>query len=135
MEIRYATKNDQLSIIRAIQNKHMDYNTPADVKADIAAHRLLIAVDDNGKILGSLAFVYKPHREYTAIMRGCVYSKKSKGKGVMSALVAHIVSMNLGTLGATPWNDNPAMVHIFVKFGFAYQYTFNKNYDFYKKCA
>jgi hypothetical protein len=27
------------------------------------------------------------------------------------------------------------MIHIFVKRGFEYQYTFKKNYDFYKKNA
>lgn len=132
MEIRYATKNDQLSIVRALQNKHMDYNTTADAKKDIAAGRLIVAVE-NGKILGSVAVVYKAHRGYYAIMRMCVYSKKSKGKGVASALIDFVIALDLGEYGATPWNDNPAMIHIFVKRGFVYQYTFKKNYDFYKK--
>lgn len=133
MIVRYATVSDQLSIIRALQNKKMDYNTTQDAKEDIAKNRLIIAVDDNGKILGSVAIVYKEHRGYTAIMRMCVYSKKSKGKGVATALIQFVVSLNLGTLGGTPWNDNPAMIHIFVKFGFEYQYTFNEHYNFYKK--
>ena len=134
MTIRYATKNDELSIIRAIQNKHMDYNTTTDVKNDISLGRLLVAVE-NGKILGSVAIVYKAHRGYYAIMRMCVYSKRSKGKGVASALIDFVLALELGDYGATPWNDNPAMIHIFVKRGFIYQYTFEKNYDFYKKSA
>lgn len=35
MNIRYATEQDTIRIIRAIQNKHMDYNTPADVHEDV----------------------------------------------------------------------------------------------------
>ncbi len=134
MEIRYATKADQLSIIRAIQNKGMDYNTTADVKNDIALGRLLIAVE-NDKILGSVAIVYKAHRGYYAIMRMCIYSKTSRGKGVASALVDFILALNLGEYGATPWGENEAMVHILVKRGFVFQYTFNENYNFYKKSS
>lgn len=132
MTIRFAEQADAIHIIRAIQNKHMDYNTTADVKNDIALGRLLVAVD-GGKRLGSLAIVYKPHRGYYALMRGCVYSKQSRGKGVMTALIKYAISLNLGDLGGTPWNTNPAIIHIFQKCGFQYQYTFNKFYDFYKK--
>lgn len=134
MTIRYATRQDTIRIIRAIQNKHMDYNTTADVREDVEAGRLIVA-EENGKLLGSVAVFYKPHRGYHAITRMCVYSKKSRGKGVASALIDYILSLGLGTLGATPWNDNPAMVHIFEKRGFVYQYTFKKNYKFYKKNA
>lgn len=134
MTIRLATEKDTIRIIRAIQNKHMDYNTTADVREDVAAGRLFVA-EENGKLLGSMAVFYKPHRDYYAITRGCVYSKKSRGKGVASALVDHILSLGLGTYGATPWNDNPAMCHIFEKRGFEYQYTFKENYKFYKKSA
>ena len=132
MTIRYATEQDTLHIVRGIQNKRMSYNTTADVKNDIANNQLIVAVE-NDKILGSVAVVYKAHRGYYAIMRMCVYSQKSKGKGVASALIDFVLALNLGDYGATPWNDNPAMIHIFVKRGFVYQYTFQKNYDFYKK--
>ena len=132
MIIRQATTKDTIHIIRAIQNKHMDYNTPQDVRDDIAAERLIVA-EENGKLLGSVAIVYKAHRGYYAIMRMCVYSKKSRGKGVASALINYIVSLNFKTIGATPWNDNPAMCHILEKFGFEYQYTFNTYYNFYKR--
>lgn len=134
MTIRKATEKDTIRIIRAIQNKHMDYNTPADVREDVK-NGVLFVTEENGKLLGSMVVFYKPHRGYYAITRGCVYSKKSRGKGVASALVDYILSLDLGVYGATPWNDNPAMCHIFEKRGFVYQYTFKENYKFYKKSA
>lgn len=134
MTIRQATEKDTIRIIRAIQNKRMDYNTPADVREDVAAGRLFVA-EENNKLLGSVAVFYKPHRGYHAITRMCVYSKKSRGKGVASALVDYVLSLGLGEYGATPWNDNPTMCHIFEKRGFEYQYTFNTFYKFYKKSA
>lgn len=134
MEIRYATNADTIHIIRAIQNKKMDYNTTNDVKEDISNNRLLIATE-NGKVLASMAIVYKPHRGYHALMRMCVYSKKSKGKGIAGKLVDYALSLNLGVYGGTPWADNPAMCHILEKRGFKYQYTFKENYKFYKTIA
>ena len=134
MIVRKASEKDTIRIIRAIQNKRMDYNTPADVREDVKNGVLFVA-EENGKLLGSMVVFYKPHRGYYAITRGCVYSKKSRGKGVASALVDYILSLDLGVYGATPWNDNPAMCHIFEKRGFVYQYTFKKNYRFYKKSA
>jgi len=134
MTIRQATEEDTIRIIRAIQNKHMDYNTTADVREDVKNGYLFVA-EENGKLLGSVAVFYKPHRGYHAITRMCVYSKKSCGKGVASALVGYVLSLGLGEYGATPWNDNPAMCHIFEKYGFEYQYTFNTFYKFYKKNA
>lgn len=134
MTIRFAKREDTIRIIRAIQNKHMNYNTPTHVRQDVEAGRLLV-VEENGKLLGSCAFVYKPDRGYTAVVRVCVFNQKSRGKGVAQMLVNYVCSLGLGALGATPWNDNPAMCHIFEKAGFVYQYTFQKNYEFFLKNA
>lgn len=134
MTIRYATFNDTIHIIRAIQNKHFNYNTPSNVREDISAGRLIVA-EENEKLLGSVAIVYKPHRSYYAIMRLCVYSKQNAGKGIASALIDFVLDLALGAYGATPWNDNSAMCHIFEKRGFIYQYTFKEKYRFYKKGA
>lgn len=101
MTIRFATTADAIRIIRAIQNKRMDYNTPQDVREDVNAGRLIVA-EENGKLLGSVAVVYKAHRGYYAIMRMCVYSKTNKGKGVASALIDYVLALGLGTYGATP---------------------------------
>ena len=132
MIIRQATEKDTIHIIRAIQNKHMNYNTPTHVREDIKNGYLFVA-EENNKLLGSLAVFYKNHRGYYAITRVCVYSKKSYGKGVASSLIRYVLSLNLGAYGATPWNDNPVMCHIFKKYGFKYQYTFKENYCFYKR--
>ena len=134
MTIRFATNADTIRIIRAIQNKHMDYNTPADVREDVKNGCLLVA-EENGRLLGSVAVFYKPHRQQHAITRMCVYSKKSQGKGVASALIDSVLALGFDTLGATPWDENPCMCHILEKRGFVYQYTFNTHYKFYKKSA
>ena len=134
MTVRFATNADTIRIIRAIQNKHMDYNTPADVREDVKNGCLLVA-EENGKLLGSVAVFYKPHRQYHAITRMCIYSKKSQGKGVASALIDSVLALGFDTLGATPWDENPCMCHILEKHGFVYQYTFNTHYKFYKKSA
>lgn len=46
MIIRYATEQDTIRIIHAIQNKHMDYNTPADVHEDVKNGCLLVAEEN-----------------------------------------------------------------------------------------
>ena len=134
MIIRKATNEDLLHIVRSLQNKKISYNTTKQAKADLAAGNLYIA-EENGKVLGSVVVAYKPHRNYHAILRLCVYNKKNEGKGIAGALVDFVLALGLGEYGATPWDTNPAMIHIFVKRGFEYQYTFKENYKFYKKSA
>ena len=48
MTIRFAKREDTIHIIRAIQNKRMDYNTPAQAKEDVKLGRLVV-VEENGK--------------------------------------------------------------------------------------
>ena len=98
MTIRFAKREDTIHIIRAIQNKRMDYNTTAQAKEDVKLGRLVV-VEENGKLLGSCAIVKDECRGYTAIKRVCVYSKKSRGKGVAQSLVGFVCSLGLGTLG------------------------------------
>lgn len=131
MIIRYATDTDTAAIVRTVQPKGMAYNTATHVQADVKAGRLLVA-EEAGRLLGSCAIVPETAWGYTAIKRMCVYTE---GRGVASALVRFVCSLGLGVVGATPWNDNPAMAHILEKHGFQYQYTFAKNYNFYKKSA
>lgn len=132
MIIRFATENDKLSAIRSLQKNQTSYNTVAQLKEDIALNRLIV-VENNGKLLAKCAIVEEPLYNYIAIKRLCVFSKKSKGKGIASALINHITSLNLGVLGATPWEDNEATKHILEKNGFKFQYTFLNNYCFYKR--
>ena len=131
MTIRFATKEDEIRIIRAIQNKHMDYNQPKHVREDIRAHRLIVA-ESNGKLLGACALVHEPNFDYHAIKRLCVFAKTSRGKGVATALVEWTCNyFSMLNIGATPWTTNPTMCHIFEKLGFEYQYTFDTYYKFY----
>ena len=131
MTIRFATKEDEIRIIRAIQNKHMDYNQPTHVREDVRSNRLIVA-EDKGKLLGSCALVYDSHFGYYAIKRLCVFAKTSRGKGVATAMVKWLCDyFSMLKIGATPWTTNPTMCHIFEKLGFEYQYTFSTYYMFY----
>lgn len=132
MKIRYATAEDKIRVIRSLQNKRITYNTTAQAKVDIDLQRLIV-IEENGKLLGSCAIVPEVEYKYTAIKRLCIYSKKSRGKGVATKLVEYIESLNLGDIGATPWDTNPAMCHILEKCGFEYEYTFSEHYKFYRK--
>lgn len=132
MIIRFATEKDKLSAIRSLQKNQTNYNTVAQLKEDISLNRLIVA-ENNGKLLAKCALVEETSYNYMAIKRLCVFSKKSKGKGIASALIKYVISLNLGVLGATPWADNEITRHILEKNGFEFQYTFLDNYCFYKR--
>ena len=134
MIIRYATSADKIHIIRSLQNKKIAYNTTAQAKTDIENGRLLIAIIDD-KIVGSLAIVPEPAHHYTALKRLCVYNKKYRGRGIANELIATASALVSGPVGATPWANNPATIHLFEKNGFSYQYTFLENYKFYLKTS
>ena len=134
MNIRFATKKDTLSIVRSLQNKHIEYNTPTQAKEDIKNNRLVIA-EENGRIYGSCAIIKDERHHYTAIKRLCVYNKKFLRKSVGTQLVEYVCSLGLGDLGATPWADNPSGCKLFERNGFEYQYTFNEKWCFYLKKA
>lgn len=126
MEVRFAIPADKFYVVRGLQNKHMDFNTPAHAKDDIINGRLLVAVMD-GKIVGSLAVVETTHGYY-GLKRGCVYNKRNKGKGIMSALFDYAISLNLGDYGCTPWADNEPMMRLLAKRGFQYEKTVCEKY-------
>lgn len=132
MIIRFATEKDKLSAIRSLQKNQTNYNTVAQLKEDISLNRLIVA-ENNGKLLAKCALVEETSYNYIAIKRLCVFSKKSKGKGIASALIKYVISLNLGVLGATPWKDNEPTKHILEKNGFKFQYIFLDNYCFYKR--
>ena len=132
MIIRFATENDKLSAIRSLQKNQTSYNTTAQIKEDISLKRLIV-VEDNGKLLASCAIVEEKDYNYIAIKRLSVFSKKSRGKGIADAIIKYVISLNLGTLGATPWKDNEITKHLFEKNGFKFQYSFLENYCYYKR--
>lgn len=129
MTIRLACAEDTIHVVRSLQNKKMSYNTPAHAKDDIA-NGYLYVMEDCGKIIASCAF-FPSHRGYMAIKRLCIYNKKNKGKGIAKEFFAFFSSMPYPAFGCTPWNDNPAILHVVEKAGFKYQYTFNEKYCFY----
>lgn len=132
MVIRYATKEDLLSAVRSLQKNQTFYNTTSHLKEDIEKNRLII-IEENGKLLGSCALVYEENWDYLAIKRLNVYAKKSRGKGYADKLIKYVISLNLGTLGSTPWKENMVARHLFEKNGFTLQYDFMDNYCFYKR--
>lgn len=134
MEIRKATAQDRISIIRSLQNKGIEYNTTAHAKEDIQKGRMFLAIE-NGKIVAQCCLVEEPLFHYTAIKKLCVYNKKNEGKGIAGAFVRYFATTFEGALGCTPWTDNGAMRHLLEKNGFAHQYTFLENYEFYLKKA
>ena len=131
MIVRFATDSDKLRAVRSIQRNQTSYNTTAQMKEDIACGRLLV-VEDNEKLLGSCALVEESSYGYTAIKRVMVYSKRSRRKGIATALITYACSLGLGTVGATPWGDNVSARSLFEKMGFEFQYQFGK-YCYYKK--
>lgn len=132
MEVRFATEKDKIHAIRALQHNQTPYCTTAQLKEDLELGRLII-IEENGKLLGSCAIVEEPNWGYTAIKRLIVYSKKSRGKGIADKLIKYVISLNLGTVGGTPWKNNSITRHLFEKNGFVFQYCFMENYCFYKR--
>ena len=132
MIIRFATLSDTIHVVRSLQNKKIEYNTVEQAKSDIEQKRLLVAVIDN-KIVGSIAIVPEPAYSYTALKRLCVYNKKYRGRGIANQLITTATNLTPGPVGATPWANNPATIHLFEKNGFVYQYTFLEKYQFYLK--
>ena len=131
MIVRFATDSDKLRAIRSLQRNQTFYNTTKQMKEDIACGRLLV-VEDKGKLLGSCALVKENSYGYTAIKRLMVYSKRSRRKGVATALISYACSLGLGTIGATPWENNLQARSFFEKMGFEFQYQFGK-YCYYKR--
>lgn len=131
VNVRYATEEDTMRIVRGLQNKHLDFNTPAQARHDIEMKSLLVAIIDN-KIVGSLAVVNTTHG-YKGLKRGCIYNKKNYGKGIMSALFDYALSLGYDTYGCTPWADNSAIIKMISKRGFQYEKTVAEKYLVYVK--
>ena len=129
IKVRYAVPSDSMAVVCGLRNKNFAYNTTAQAKADITNHQLLVA-EINGKVVGSLAIIPTSHG-YMGLKRGCVYNKKYKGKGIMTALFDYAVALNLGSYGCTPWAENIAIIKILLNHNFKYQKTVHENYMVY----
>ena len=133
MIIRKSTKEDYLSIVRSIQNKRIDYISPALIKHDIELNRQFVMVDNNNKIIAMLSLVYEPNFHYYAMKRLCVPNKKNNGKGYAQQIMKYVAEQAPGKVGSTPWIDNKAMNRILPKLGFTLEYIFNEKWCFYSK--
>lgn len=132
MYIRKAIEQDKISIIRSLQNKHIDYITTFHAKEDIKNNRLFVMIE-NDKIIAQCVLFEEKNYNYYAIKRLCVYNKKNNGHGIANQFINYFINNIKGNLGCTPWEDNKIMRHLLEKNGFIYQYTFLKNYTFYLK--
>ena len=134
MEIRKATANDYIHIVRSIQNKGIEYITPAHIKADIENDRQFVMVN-NEKIVAILSLVYDSNYNYYAMKRLCVMNKKNQGKGFAKAMLQFVSEQTTEKVGCTPWADKGAMRHTLEKLGFTLEYIFEKKWCFYSKNA
>lgn len=131
MKIRFAEEKDKLHAVRSLQRNQTFYNTTKQLKEDLSCGRLIV-VEENGKLLGSCAIVPEKNWGYTAIKRLMVYSQKSRGKGIASALIQFVIELGYEVVGATPWEDNVKARRLFEKNGFCFKYQFG-NYCYYER--
>lgn len=132
MEIRRAVNADYIKIVRAIQNKGIEYITPAHVKEDISLGRQFVMMD-NDKVVAILSLVYDAEYGYFAMKRLCVTNKQNRGKGYAQMMLKHVSAQANGKVGCTPWIDNSAMRHTLEKLGFSLEYVFAEKWCFYSK--
>lgn len=134
MEIRKATASDVIGIIRAIQNKKIDYITPAHVREDVALGRQYVMVE-NGKVVAMLSLVWDKDYNYYSMKRLLIPNRKNKGKGYAQMMLQFVSMEAHGKVGCTPWIDNGAMRHMLEKLGFSLEYIFATKWCFYSKKA
>lgn len=135
MIITKAVEADYIHILRAIQNKHIDYLTPKHVREDIYKNRLYKCVEKS-KIIAIVSVVWDNTYKYYAIKRLCILRKENIGKHITSFFLEYIQNeyQNNGEkIGCTPWVDNKAMRHILEKEGFILEYIFSEKWCFYSR--
>lgn len=128
-----ATIQDYVSICRMIQNKKLNYITPALVKQDIINNRLYV-LKQNNKIVCFATRIYCPDFGNYAIKRLCVPNKKNNGKGYAQQMISYLINTREKAydLICTPWENNFAMRHMLEKNGMCLNYIFNKVWCMYK---
>lgn len=132
MEIRKAIDSDYIKIVRTIQNKKIDFITPAHVKKDISLGQQFIMVDNN-KVIAILSLVYDANYNYFAMRRLCIPNKRNNGKGYAKMMIEYVSSQANGKVGGTPWVDNLVARHLLEKLGFSLEYIFAEKWCFYSK--
>ena len=133
MTIRKSTKEDYISIVRSIQNKGLDYITPALIKKDIELGRQYVMTNDRNKIVAMLSLVEEPNYNYFSMKRMCVPNKKNRGRGYAKMMLDYVSQQTTKKVGCTPWTDNKPMRKMLVDAGFTLEYIFNGHWCFYSR--
>lgn len=133
MTIRKATKSDYIRIVRATQNKHLDYLTANHIATDIALARCYV-VEENDKAIATCSLVYDKQHNYHAIKRLAIFRKENKGRHIAEQFISYLLENGgVEKIGCTPWTDNAPMRHILEKMGFSLEYIFAEKWCFYSK--
>ena len=74
--ITRADEADYIHIVRAIQNKRLDYLTCAHVRKDITQNCLYKFVENN-KIIAICSIIFDEKYQYHALKRLCIFSAKN----------------------------------------------------------
>ena len=132
MIITKAVEADYIHILRAMQNKHIEYISMQQIRTDIYNSYMYKCVD-NGKIVAILSVVWDKTYNYYAMKRLCILQKKNRGKGITELFIDFVSKNYFGKIGCTPWVDNSAMRHILEKKGFVLEYVFSEKWCFYSR--
>jgi len=132
MELRKATHQDLMKVVNALRYKDLPYITKSLVELDYLQQRLYV-VADGTKVLATVSLVPEPNYNYTAIKRLCILNKKNQKKGIARFTIRSISNLNIGKIGATPWDTNNGMCHLLETEGFILEYKFNVYWCFYSK--
>lgn len=132
MELRVATHDDLMKVVRAIGHKDLPYITKSLVNRDYN-HKRLYVVADGKAVYACVSLQDEPEYEYTAIKRLCLLNKKNHGKGIGRFALHEIQKIVKGRIGGTPWKDNLSVRHLFEIEGFHLEYIFSDFWCFYVK--
>jgi RimJ/RimL family protein N-acetyltransferase len=130
MLLRLATMTDFNFIKSALLALDIPYINPLHAINDIRKQRMYI-LEENGKIIAQCSLVPEEKYNYIAIKRLVVYPSANRHRGIGQIFLDHFISLGLPALGCTPWSDNAPMLHLLIKNGFKWQYTFLDKYEFF----
>lgn len=128
--------NDLRKILPLVRDSRIsyitDWHTLKDFLGDDGAQ--LYILYNNNQPGAIVTTIYDNNYNYLAIKRLLSFTKrKGYATRLLSAIVSKAQCAGINSIGCTPWNDNSAMIHLVNKLGFDYQYSFQKNWRFYKK--
>lgn len=130
--ITKADEADYIHIVRAVQNKKLDYLTCAHIRQDIS-QKCLYKFTENNKIIAICSIVFDEKYQYHAVKRLCIFSIKNKGKHITEKFLDFFSQKGYKKIGCTPWSDNAPMRHILEKKGFVLEYIFSEKWCFYSR--